>query len=176
MVLSAISIGATITGMITAKHIFDSASYAVVRFNCTGTNVLHLPPECRNKVIQIRDKFAVLLGLSNMQTIEMLRPVTIPDGFKVTMHIHLNYIYSRDIDYKLLIEEAFRKGRVAEICKSAWHLKSLPGDLSVDLCSIYCVTNGLIFHLDYVSLVHSKQMYLIWNFSWRNRKRDCEIR
>merc|ERR1719361_871128 len=66
---------------------------------------------------------AVALGLSNVRTIEVLRPKAIPDGFAVEIHIHLNYIFSREIKYRKLIENMFSSGRMVEILKNAWGIK-----------------------------------------------------
>ena len=125
MIFSTISIIVTMASMITAKQLLNSSGYAIVKFNVTGSSVVQKIDRCRNRVQTMRNQIAAELGLEH-QLIEIMRPKTIKGGLEITMHIHLNHIQSRDLNYHKELDECQQKGRIAEILQNVWELDGDP--------------------------------------------------
>eukprot|EP01084_Bolivina_argentea_P301772 520705_1 len=125
MIFSTISIIVTIASMITEKQILNSCGYAMVEFEVTGTSVIQKTDQCKNQVRIIRGQISSILGL-NQQVIEIMRPIIVPNGLKLTIYIHLNHIESRSIDYKMLLNQCQQNGQLAGIIQNSWKLQSIP--------------------------------------------------
>ena len=125
IIFSSISIIVSILSMTMERTIDFTQSYAVITMNVTGDCVRKRAKQCRLMCKRLQEEFAVIIGVEK-NTIEMIKPTSITNGFMIKFHVYVNDKVNTRIDFEKILNEANDKDKLAEIIKESWILEDDP--------------------------------------------------
>eukprot|EP01083_Nonionella_stella_P244968 852099_1 len=128
---SSLSIIIALLTMTLEKTINFTQSYVVVTMNVAGDCVRRKTTKCRTMCIKLRQGFAAIVGVDE-NTMEMIKPTYIKNGFRVRFYVYTNDKYSDSIDYKKVLDESNQIDELAVMIKEAWDLGDEPTITNID--------------------------------------------
>eukprot|EP01084_Bolivina_argentea_P269735 458490_1 len=129
-IFSGISIIVTILSMTMEKSLINSQQYTKITMNISSGSVVKQSRKCKRVVKSIKQGIASLIGLDN-HIIDVLKPITIPNGLRLEIHLYIDNQQSKDRKYDDLFQEIIQNGSLGQLIFESWKLESVPAILSL---------------------------------------------
>ena len=121
MVFSLLSIIISVLSLISRRNILRATDYVSISFDVELTDA----SKCRNLVRSIKHQFGTSLGV-NSNLIKISRPMDIPGGLKIIMHVRMSNTKQIDMNVQKRVNDLHESGRISEILQSSWSLSKEP--------------------------------------------------
>ena len=125
IVFSIVSIIVSVLSMTMEKTINFTQSYTIITMEITGDCVRKKAKKCRTMSSKLKQQLSLLMGIES-NTMEIMKPTNIQNGFRLKMHIYVNERLERQTDFKNILRDANDSNDLSAIFQEAWELSNNP--------------------------------------------------